>query len=174
MFPENSCSHIWRILRKATYNWSKSPWNIPVKQIVFSKVAGLGAVVLLKNKLLHRYLWGFSLGIGTGIDILRNTLLLSNGLIIFVRHGKESDNYFQSSCVDFFMSIYIFEINVHCLLGYTIRKWFSVVSLKMFSVELPQCTPLRRSHIWQDELQNLHHVDKVDLGIYTNLLGCVA
>ena len=145
-----------------------------MKQIVFSKVAGLGPVALLKNKLLHRYLWGFSLGVGIGI--LRNTpqLLLSDALIIFVRHGKESDKYVQSSFVDFFRSIHILEINLYYLLGYTIRKWFSVVSLKIFSVEVPQCTPPRRSHIWQDELQNLHHVDEVDLGICTNLVGCVA
>ena len=149
-----------------------------MKQIVFSKVAGLGAVALLKNQLLHRYLWGFSLGIGIGIGILRNNppsqLLLSNSLIIFVRHGKESDNYVQFSFVDFFISIHILEINLHYLLGYTIRKWFSVVSLKMSSVKMPQSTPLRRCHIWQDELQKLHHVDKVDLGMYTHLLGCVA
>ena len=152
-----------------------------MKQIVFSKVAGLGAVALLKNKLLHSYLWEFSLGIGIGIGILRNTpppsppqLLLLNGIIIFVRHGKESDNYVQSSFVGFFISIHILEINLHYLLGNTIRKWFSVVSLKMSSVEMPQCTPLRRSHIWQDELQKLHHVDKVDLGMYANLLGCAA
>ena len=51
--------------------YCKSPWKTPVKQIVFSKVAGLGHVALFKNKLLHRYLWGFSVGIGIGI--LRNT-----------------------------------------------------------------------------------------------------
>ena len=121
---------------------------------------------------------GFSLGVGIGIGILRNKppsqLLLSNGLIIFVRHGKENDNYVQSSFVDFFISVHILEINLHYLLGYTIRKWFSVISLKMSSVGMPQCTPLRRSHIWQDELQKLHHVDKVDLEMYANLLGCVA
>ena len=145
-----------------------------MKQIVFSKVAGLGLVALLKNKRLHRYLWGFSLVIGIGI--LRNTpqLLLSDSLIIFVRHGKESDNSVQSSFVDFFISIRILEINLHYLLGYKIRKRLSVVSLKISSVEMPQCTPLRRSHVWQDELQKLHHVNKVDLGMYTNLLGCVA
>ena len=94
-----------------------------MKQIVFSKVAGLGSEALLKNKLLHRYLWGFSLGIGIGI--LRNTpqLLLSDALIIFVRHGKESDKYVQSSFVDFFRSIHILEINLYYLLGCTIRKW---------------------------------------------------
>ena len=145
-----------------------------MKQIVFSKVAGLGPVALLKNKLLHSYLWEFFLGIGIGI--LRSTpqLLLSDGLIIFVRHGKESDNSVQSSFVDFFISIHVFKINLNYLLGSTIRKWFSVVSLKIFSVEMPQCTPLRRSHVWQDELQKLHHVDKVNLGMYTSLLGCVA
>ena len=51
--------------------YCKSPWKTPVKQIVFSKVAGLGHVALFKNKLLHRYLRGFSVGIGIGI--LRNT-----------------------------------------------------------------------------------------------------
>ena len=119
-------------------------------------------------------MWGFSLGIG--IDILRNTpqLLLSDSLIIFVRHGKESDDSVQPSFVDFVISIHILDINLHYLLGYTIRKWLSVVSLKISSVEAPQCTPLRRYHVWQDELQKLHHVNKVDLGMYTNLLGCVA
>ena len=119
-------------------------------------------------------MWGFALGIDIGI--LRNAtqLLLSDGLIIFVRHGKESDNSVQSSLVDFFIFIHIFEINLHYLLGYTIRKWLSVVSLKVSSVEMPQFTPLRRSHVWQNELQKLHHVDKVDLEMYTNILGCIA
>ena len=119
-------------------------------------------------------MWVFSLGIGTSILRKKTQLLLSDGLIIFVRHGKESDNSVQSSFVDFFISIHILEINLHYLLGYTTRKSLSVVSLKISSVEMPQCTPLRRPHVWQDELQKLHHVDKVDLGMYTNLLGCVA
>ena len=49
-------------------------------------------------------------------------LLLSGGLIISVRHGKESDNYVQSSFVDFFISIHILKINLYYLFGYTIRK----------------------------------------------------
>ena len=101
-------------------------------------------------------------------------MLLSDGLIIFVIHGKESDNSVQSSFVDFFKSIHVLEISLYYLLGYRIRKWLSVVSFKISSVEMPQCTPLRRSHVWQDELQKLHHMNKVDLGMYTNLLGCVA
>ena len=95
---------------------------MPLKQIIFSKVAGLQPVALLKTKLLHRYFRGFSLIFSNtyfkkylSIDISRREAAIldmeSRVTIIFSLHSLNSfylSIFWKFTLFTFFFSIKVF------------------------------------------------------------------